>query len=81
MTYLKRKLDFQPCYVKIDKKTGQTSHLVKIITVTEKSALWKSLPGNKNLNFWRQTILGREPASIRIHSKEVLVDRTDGRTT
>ena len=61
MTYLKRKLDFQPCYVKIDKKTGQTSHLVKIITVTEKSALWKSLPGNKNLNFWRQTIVGREP--------------------
>ena len=43
------------------KKTGPSSDLGKIIIVPEKSALWKSLPGNRNMNDWRQTFLGLEP--------------------
>ena len=55
------KLNYRHCDVKITKKTESSCELVKIITATEKSTLWKSLPGNKNLNVWRQTFLGREP--------------------
>ena len=62
MIYLDTKVKFQLSDIKISKNLPPSSEIVNIFSELKKSKLWQSLPGNVDLNCWRQTNITLSPA-------------------
>ena len=53
----------------ISKKPWFYSEIEKIISVLKRSPIWQSLPGNVNLNCWRQTDITLSPACTCVKNR------------